>query len=619
MNSNGPSAIGLIFLAEPLTIIFCVNNYIKFSYEKLEIDSTGYFCYYKKMKKIALVFIFITFSFTSFLFSQEALKSTEEEYYDFLSLQGIVERPTLGYRTLSDSEWHFALDEEGNSLEDSDGNIWKENNLGKKRTLWESDSENDNWFTRGIDRSIKFKIYGPEWFNSYNTAAPYGQNDGALWQGKGYNTSFTAGARLEGYGFEMTVKPQVSFSQNKEFETLGHVYGNNYGKFFDLSIDLVERYGDSAFWTFDLGDTELRYTWRTFTFGIGAQSPWLGPAWLNPMLGSNNAATYSKIDAGLRKTAIHLPFCNWYIGDIEGRIWLGKLINSEYFNASTTYEDRIVTAMSASYTPAFLSGFTLGLNRIFITKNEFKNFKYITRLFNKSKGNATGTGNDEDQKFSIFADWQFPKVGFEVYGEFGRDDFSSNEDTNPFHTAIYTLGLKQFIPIKLTKMFSKWENAFDMKSELILEWNNFEMSQDFQLQWKYLGYYAHGAIQQGYTNRGQIIGAGSGAFGNSQFLGWNFFYPKGNTMFYIHRFCPNNNGVYSQAVKNIADAPDGEIYKKWYANFETYYTLGFNTNYFISQALSSSLGLSYIRIYRYHYEKKTKKSFNITLDLKYNF
>ena len=39
------------------------------------------------------------------LFSQESLKSTEEEYYDFLSLQGITKRPYLNYRTLSDSDW----------------------------------------------------------------------------------------------------------------------------------------------------------------------------------------------------------------------------------------------------------------------------------------------------------------------------------------------------------------------------------------------------------------------------------------------------------------------------------------------------------------------------------
>ena len=593
---------------------------------KIFLGGVSFFCgidsiinkrYYLDMKKSFLIF-FPAFLFYS-IFAQEALKSTEEEYYDFLSLQGLVERPTLGYRTLSDSEWKFAIDEDGNSLKESEDNIWKENNLGTKRTLWKSSSEIENWFTRGIERSIKLKIYGPEWFNSYNTAAPYGQNDGALWQGKGYNTSFTAGARLEGYGFEMTVKPQVSFSQNLGFDTLGNVYGNNYGVFFGHNIDLVERYGDKDFWNFDWGDTDLRYTWRTLTFGTGFQSPWLGVSWLNPMLGSNNAATYPKVDAGLRKTKIYLPFCNWYIGDIEGRVLVGMLKQSEYYNVTSDYTYRMVTAMSASYSPSFIQGFTFGLNRIFMTKWKTENLKYIARLFTNSRGNATGTGNDEDQKFSIFADWQFPKIGFEVYGEFGRDDFSSNEDTNPFHTAIYTIGAKQSVPIKLTKLFPKWENAIDLTSEIIFEWNNFEMSQDFQLQWQYLGYYAHGSISQGYTNKGQILGAGSGAFGNSQFLGWRIYYQKGSTMLYLHRFCPNNNSVYSQAVNTASDAVKGQIYQKWYANFETYYTLGFITNCFITHALNVSFGFAHTNIFCYNYRDISKKNCQITAGLKYNF
>lgn len=178
----------------------------------------------------------------NFLTSQEALKSTEEEYYDFLSLSGFTERPTLNYRTLSDSEWQITDDSQ---------NIWKANNLGTKRTLYESDTTETNWFTTGIDRSIKLKIYGPEWFNSYNTASPYGQNDGALWQGKGYNTSFTTGARLEAYGFELTFKPQLSFSENKDFSFMKGVYGSEYSYFWKGNIDLVQRYGNSSFWTFD--------------------------------------------------------------------------------------------------------------------------------------------------------------------------------------------------------------------------------------------------------------------------------------------------------------------------------------------------------------------------------
>jgi hypothetical protein len=41
------------------------------------------------------------------LSAQDALKSTEEDYYDFLALQGLTERPYLNYRTLSESVWNI--------------------------------------------------------------------------------------------------------------------------------------------------------------------------------------------------------------------------------------------------------------------------------------------------------------------------------------------------------------------------------------------------------------------------------------------------------------------------------------------------------------------------------
>ena len=72
------------------------------------------------MKRFIFALLIIISS--SFLFSQEALKSIEENYYDFLSLKGTVKRPTLGYRTLSDSEWiyteQFISDEDEEDFEE---------------------------------------------------------------------------------------------------------------------------------------------------------------------------------------------------------------------------------------------------------------------------------------------------------------------------------------------------------------------------------------------------------------------------------------------------------------------------------------------------------------------
>ena len=579
------------------------------------------------MKHRLICSLLATYAVSLPIFSQEALKSTEEEYYDFLSLQGLVERPTLGYRTLSDSEW--ALTEEAKT---ADENVWKNNSLGSKWTVYEPAQKTDNFFTRGIDQSVKVKIYGPEWYNSYNTAAPYGQNDGALWQGKGYNSSLTAGARLEAYGLEATFKPQLSFSQNREFD---YLIDNNmqspsysdkadtYGYFWNV-VDAPQRFGDKAFFTYDWGDTEIRYTWHNLTAGIGTQTIWLGPAWLNPLLHSNNAPSYPKFDIGLRKTSIHLPWLGWYVGDVEGRMWIGYLSESDYFDNDEDNDHNMINGLSLSYAPSFLPGLTLGANKVCLSKWNSKNaVKYLNPLYD--------VNDNEDQKLSLTADWIFPKVGFEVYGELGIDDYilGWHEDRklisiirNPFHTMTYTAGLKKSLSIYKPK---------DITGELIFEWNNTEMSQDFQFEWPY-NFGFHHITTQGYTSRGQWIGSGSGYGGNSQILAFNIIYPKGNTLLFIWRNNPDNNYIYSQTINTKANDDEGKEAKRhYYVAYKANFNIGFNTNYFITNNFRLQTAFAYNLIVNPKYNPSLAETdnfykiptyqhnFQFQLGAKYNF
>ncbi len=565
------------------------------------------------MKKLILTFSAIISA--SFLFSQEALKSTEEEYYDFLSLTGVVERPTLGYRTLSDSEWNFT--------EKNAEHPWQNNNLGTKRTVWEG-SEGTNWFTRGFEHNVKIKVYGPEWYNSYNTAAPYGQNDGALWQGKGYNSSFTGGARFEAYGFELTVKPQMNFSENRAFDLMDNSayytnqyayiwgYGNNKG------ADAPQRFGDTSFWTFDLGDTEVRWSWHTFTLGLGAQSIWLGPAWLNPLLHSNNAPTYPKFDFGLRKTEVHLPFCGLYIGDIEARLWIGRTTESEYFDNDDTNNHNQITGMTFSYAPSFLPGLTLGVNKICMSKwNDSKFYKYINPFYG-----IKGAGSDnegEDQKFSFTADWLVPKGGIDVYMEIGIDDHINMNDTlgayvtHIWHTMTYTFGIKKEVPISKEK---------NIRGEIIFEWNNTEMTQDFQSEWPY-NFGFHHVITQGYTNRGQWIGSGAGYGGQSQYLRFNVIYPKGKSGIFIQRYNPDNNYInkeYVYADPNTLVA----LHDRTYSFYKGIFSIGVDTLYFIKPDISISGGITYSLIYNPLYNQAESRyeswnNFQFSMGVKKSF
>lgn len=530
------------------------------------------------------------------LTAQEALKSTEEDYYDFLSLQGLANRPTLNYRTLSDGQWHL----EGAVAEG--GHVWAGNNLGTTFTLWQDGTPAENWFARGLFQGFAMKVYGPEWYNSYNTAAPYGQNDGALWQGKGYNTSLTGGIRFAGYGFELTFKPQLSFSQNLAFGIMPSAADSPYGYFWgyvkNQGIDAPQRFGDKPFFVYDWGDSEVRWTWHSFTVGFGTQSIWLGPAYMNPILHSNNAPSYPKVDIGLRRQRVVLPWLHWYLGDIEARIWTGRLTESDYFDNDDSNNHNMIHGLAFAYAPSFVPGLTLFANRTCLVKWDWANMKYIWPLAENTHVGEMGAG--EDQKMSFGFDWIFPQVGLEVYGEVGKDDYSSTR-VYPLRSIVYTLGLKKTFTI-----YEKW----GLYGQLNLEVNNNEMSHDFQFHWPYSFYYHH-QITQGYTNRGQLLANSFSPAGNSQILDFTVYYPKGKTMLTIKRTNPDNNYVY----KHTIGTTNTQEVTKVNGAYKTFISFGLFSQYYITPSFSIYGGFEYVDIFHYFYWNESSVGNNVLVQL----
>ncbi len=510
------------------------------------------------MKKILVVFLFAFALPCCILFSQEQLKSSEEEYYDFLSVQGLAERPTLNYRTLSDSVW---------TIDENAEHPWQNQNLG---------------FFRPLFGDFRMKVYGPELFMSANTAAPYGQNDGVLWQGRGFNALLKGGVRFEGYGIELTILPHFAFSQNAPFDIMPSSYESKFGYFWGYSsynagVDAPQRFGDKPFFDWDFGDSEIRYTWKTLTIGFGTQAIWLGPSYLNSILHSNNAAAYPKLDIGLRRQKVTLPWVNWYIGDLEARLWVGRLSESNYFDSDDSNDFTMFHGLSFAYAPSFLPGLTLFVNRVCLVPWELKNLRHIIPSDNNT---------NEDQKASFGFSWLFQQIGFEVYGELGIDDFVGGGFPEgyiryPFHTLVYTAGLSKTISIKQNK---------SIYGKIIFELNSLEASQDFQYMWPYSFYFHHNAIH-GYTNRGQWLGEGTGWGGNNQYLELKLYYPKGTSSLFIHRNNPDNNYFYSKLIEEKASETGhgANYFWSWKANF----IVGLTTDYFITNRLVIGGGIAY--------------------------
>jgi len=508
------------------------------------------------MNKRLFYFLFFFLLLCSILPAQEALKSFEEDYYDFLALQGLTERPALNYRTLSDSVWKVNEDAE---------HLWQNNNLGVYHPLF---------------GDFRLRVYGPDLFMSYNTAAPYGQNDGVLWQGRGFNSSFKTGARFEGCGVELTLFPHFAFSQNADFEYIRPIYSEKnyankaekYGYYGVPYIDAPQRFGDKPFFDWDFGDSELRYTWKTLTLGFGTQAIWLGPARLNPIIHSNNAASYPKLDIGLRKQKIISPKRKLYLGDIEFRAWWGYLSESDWFDNDKSNDHNLITGVALAYSfPSLLKGLTIGFNRIMLSKWDNMNYGDVFTLLFPVMSN--GFGEDEgDQRASIIIDYLLPVAGINIYIDWGRNDYSPGFNSvirYPFHTQAYTFGIRKALSFNS-----------NYKGEILLELSSLECSQDYDrlIPW-YSTFYAHHIITQGHTNRGQWLGAGIGTGGNSQYLGFKLYFPKGFGNLFIQRRNPDLDYTWFIDSKN-----PGEYNPEW--NIRAFIDAGISGQYFLSPNLS---------------------------------
>jgi hypothetical protein len=351
----------------------------------------------------------------------------------------------------------------------------------------------------------------------------------------------------------------LAFSQNAAFDYIqpNPAYAGytdkaaSYGYYGIPSIDVPQRFGDEPFFTWDWGDSEIRYTWKTLTAGFGTQVIWLGPAQINPIIHSNNAASYPKLDIGLRKQPITLPWLNWYIGDIETRAWWGYLSESDYFDNDSTNDHNLITGFIIAYQFPFLKNLSIGLNRIMLSKWDNMNYESIFTLLCPFMEIAAGR-DENDQRASITIDYLLPIAGLNIYLEWGRNDYNPGMDhflRYPFHTEGYTIGLKKSLRFTTS-----------LAGEILLEITKLECSQDYDrlIPW-YSTFYAHHIITQGHTNRGQWLGSGIGTGGNSQYLGFKLYYPKGYGQVFVQRRNPDLDYIWFIDSKNHPSEAENNI------------------------------------------------------------
>lgn len=357
----------------------------------------------------------------------------------------------------------------------------------------------------------------------YNTDHPYGWNDGSFIPANGVSFKASGGIYIKSGRLAVQLQPEIVISENRPFETFfepnADTTWTRYYQWLNRS-DIPERFGDHSYKKVFGGQSSIRYNWNSVSAGISTENMWWGPGTRNALVMSNNAPGFLHLTFDTRKPV------RTGIGDFEWQVIGGLLSNSgilppgtnRRYTTGTSFlyvpkndEQRYLSGLVFSWQPKWVSGLFLGFaNASYQYKSDISGIGDILPLaaFFRSKSEKDGK---KASLGSLFARYVMPEEMAEFYIEYGRDDKAANlvnviADTR--YPRAYVAGMRKL---------------FHAKRESFIEFN----AEVTQMQLPAVpgliigaqSWYTHNLVRQGYTNMGQVIGAGIGPGSNSQMLG----------------------------------------------------------------------------------------------------
>jgi hypothetical protein len=443
------------------------------------------------------------------------------EYLRYLQTEGQVRLTPWGIRGFSPSV--------ADSLTTITGNHpWKNS--------WMFHPENNRFFrVVPVDVTAKF-----------NSAYPFGINEGPVWSGRGLTTAVSAGIAAAWGPISLVLKPVVFRAENQGFTlqpnglTGDAVYAN---ELFPRRVDLPQRFGNAAYTHVDPGESTLRLDAYGVSLGVTSANEWWGPASMFPYIVGNNAAGVPRVFFGTERPT------NIWIGTFQVRAEYGMEFQSAYspVAGSETYvsvdsigERRLMSGLVAVFSPRGIPGLEIGAGRYFhrpwtgrVTgsdlKSPFAGILLASQPINDTtRTDASGLAN---QLGSLWARWVFPHSGVELYGEYGHEDHNidlADLEAELDHSRTALLGFR-----KTFRRDSQTVNG--VRIEI------FDGTASTNARHRDEGLiYVHTPIRQGHTEEGKLIGAAAGVGSPAAMIvAWDRYRPSGRSTLYLVRTTEN--------------------------------------------------------------------------------
>jgi hypothetical protein len=345
---------------------------------------------------------------------------------------------------------------------------------------------------------------------------------------RGYQQLVSFGFFAELGPLSIQFKPESVYAENRDFEGFpdSH-YDATWSRRFSLwnSMDLPERFGEKAYKKSLFGQSSIRLNYQGLSLGLSSENIWWGPSVRNSIMMSNQAQGFNHITFDTTKPVKTL------IGNFEWQVVTGRLEASgfrppelpERFGNTELYfpkadDWRFYQGLTITYSPKWVKGLSLGFIRWVQFYGEFAKqnkdyFPVFDNLLRKNDRYGLFDGSLEsgrDQAAGVFGRWLWQDAKTEIYAEYQMND--AKYDIRDLvldldHARAYTIGIR--------KVFQK--NPTSKIYELL--WERTRMQQSSSRLLRDAGsWYVHSSVRHGYTNNGEVMGAGIGPGSNSHYL-----------------------------------------------------------------------------------------------------
>lgn len=395
----------------------------------------------------------------------------------------------------------------------------------------------------------------------YNSHHPFGMNDGSMIPSKGGQIQISGGFRYKKGHFLIQIQPELVYAKNDAFDGFPTRHDNfiwyRYYKVLN-QIDLPENIGNEPFTKLFAGQSAIEYQNNHFSVGISTKNLWWGPSRKNALVFSNNAPGFLHISfKSTQPLKTKIGSFEWELigGQLEGSGILppetNRVYGGTFLYQPKREESRYVTGAIITWQPKWIRGLYLGFAKAsYLYNSDIESISDVLPLqgilVSKAEKNQTKASLG-----SMFARYVMPKEKAEVYFEYGRPDKSANI-VNVFeagnYSRGYTFGVTKLFSLPAKNQFIQFAAEFTQLQidDTVTVLNNNSAS-----------WYTHYNVRHGFTNQGQVLGAGIGPGSNSQYLELNWLRNYDRIGVSFERVVRNNDFYY------YAYQPSGDFNRHW--------------------------------------------------------